>query len=135
MRLLLDTNVLTSAALTPQGAPAQLIEAWLDGKLVLVSSEFQLTELARVLTYERIRSRLAPQEANVIVGRIRALADLVEPTESVTDSPDPDDNRILAAALAGAVDAIVSGDKPGMLALESVGGIPVLMPAEALRRL
>lgn len=102
---------------------------------MLVSSAVQLDELARVLTYKRIRARLTPQESEAIVGRIRALAELVEPVDHIGHSPDPDDNRILAIAVAGEVDAIVSGDKTGMLDLGHVAGIPVLSPGQAAQQL
>ena len=46
-------------------------------------------------------------------------------------SPDPNDNPILATALAGEVDLIVSGDKSGMLALGSVEGIPIVNARDA----
>lgn len=50
-------------------------------------------------------------------------------------SPDPKDNPILAAAIAGKADLIVSGDKHHMLALGTAGGIPVVTAREALERL
>ena len=50
-------------------------------------------------------------------------------------SPDPKDNPILAAAIAGKADVIVSGDKKHMLALGEVEGIPVVTAREALGRL
>ena len=54
---------------------------------------------------------------------------------SVNLSPDPKDNPILAAAIAGKADLIVSGDKKHVLALGEVGGIPVVTAREALKRL
>ena len=50
-------------------------------------------------------------------------------------SPDPKDNPILATAIAGKADLIVSGDKKHVLALGEVGGIPILTAHEALKRL
>lgn len=50
-------------------------------------------------------------------------------------SPDPDDNVILATAIAGQADLIVSGDKKHMLALGQVDGIPIVPAAEAADRL
>ena len=50
-------------------------------------------------------------------------------------SPDPGDNPILAAAIAGAADLIVSGDKKHMLALGEIEGIPIVTAREALERL
>ena len=50
-------------------------------------------------------------------------------------SPDPKDNPILAAAIAGKADLIVSGDKKHMLALGTVEGVPVVTAREAMGRL
>ncbi len=50
-------------------------------------------------------------------------------------SPDPKDNPILAAAIAGKADLIVSGDKKHMLALGAVEGIPIVTARDALDRL
>ena len=50
-------------------------------------------------------------------------------------SSDPDDNIILATAVAGRADLIVSRDKPGILHLGEVAGIKIVMLREALDRL
>ena len=50
-------------------------------------------------------------------------------------SPDPKDNPILATAIAGKADLIISGDKKHILSLEHVEGIPVVTAREALERL
>ncbi len=52
--------------------------------------------------------------------------------EVVNISPDPNDNSILAAAIDGKVDLIVSGDRKHMLALGEVRGIPVVTAREAV---
>ncbi len=50
-------------------------------------------------------------------------------------SPDPDDNLILAAAIAGQANLIVSGDKKHMLSLDTAAGIPIVTARSALERL
>lgn len=50
-------------------------------------------------------------------------------------SPDPKDNPILATAIAGNADLIISGDKKHMLSLERVRGIPIVTARQALERL
>ena len=49
-------------------------------------------------------------------------------------SRDPDDDRVIACAVAGRADVIVSGDND-LLDLEQVGGIPILTAAQFLARL
>jgi len=115
--------------------PGRLVEAWLEGEFTLVSSAEQVVELERVLAYPRIRKRIAPHEAEIIASELRNLSDQVTPVSGIEASADSDDNVILATAIAGEVDLIVSGDEPGMLALESIEGIPIVRPSEAVHRL
>jgi predicted nucleic acid-binding protein len=49
VRAVLDTNVLISAFLSPQAAPARAIRAWLDGRFELIVSPLLLAELERAL--------------------------------------------------------------------------------------
>lgn len=88
-----------------------------------------------MLAYPRIRRRIGPHEAALIATELRNLSEQVVPLPDVHASADPDDNVSLAAAIARHVDLIVSGDKPGMLAVGSIDGIPIVSPTEALQRL
>lgn len=54
MRMVLDTNVLVSALITPGGLPEQLLQHWEAGEFTLVTSEEQLGEIQRVLGYEKL---------------------------------------------------------------------------------
>jgi uncharacterized protein len=125
-RAVLDTNVIVSGFGWP-GAPAAILDAALDGQLVLVTSPPLLAELRRVLAY--------PKLAKVITGGAQ-LADLVEesgvvvlPSRVFAVIDDESDNRVLEAAVEGDADYIVSGDDH-LLGLGSFQGIPVMPPAE-----
>jgi predicted nucleic acid-binding protein len=50
-------------------------------------------------------------------------------------TPDPNDEMVLECALAAEADVIVSGDKKHLLSLREFRGIPIIPPAEFLRRL
>jgi predicted nucleic acid-binding protein len=64
------------------------------------------------------------------------LLDLwVEGIFEIDVSPDPNDNPILAIAVAGGANLVVSGDKRGMLGLGEVHGVPIVTATEALGRL
>lgn len=54
---------------------------------------------------------------------------------SIDLSPDPADNTILAIAIAGSADLIVSGDKPDVLALGEARSIPIVTARAAFERL
>jgi predicted nucleic acid-binding protein len=63
-------------------------------------------------------------------------AELVFPVERASGATlDPDDEMVLECAMAAAADFIVSGDKKHLLALGQFRDIPIVSPAEFLRRL
>lgn len=135
MRILLDTNIIISGLLSSESPPGKLIQGWLDGRFDLVTSQAQLDELLRALGYERLRDRISPEQTRDFLENIEAAAIVAPSVDEVDFSPDPDDNVILATAIAGRADLIVSGDKPGMLILGAVEGIRIVTPREALDRL
>ena len=135
MRVVLDTNILIGALITKRTPPDSLYRAWLRGEIELVTSTAQIRELADVLARERLQRFLDADEAAAIVGNIGTRAVVLDELPSVSRSPDPMDNRILATAIAGGADLIVSGDKKHMLALREVDGIPVVTARKALELL
>ena len=135
MRVVLDINILIGALITKGTPPDRLYQAWLRGEFEFVTSAAQLAELADVLARPRIRRLVDADGALAIVGNINERALLVEELPAVDLSPDPKDNPILAAAIAGNVDLIVSGDKKHMLSLGEVHGIPIVTARAALERL
>ena len=51
MKVVLDANLFISAVLVPYGHPAQILQAWRDGRFELVMSIAILAEIRRVLLY------------------------------------------------------------------------------------
>lgn len=132
MRLVLDTNVVVSAVLG-SGAPTRLIELATEREIELVSSSELLAELADVLAREHIASRLERKErtAPEVFALYEALAEAVLSASIARTASDPDDDAVLACALAAGADLIVSGDMR-LRNLKSFHRIPILGPAEAL---
>ena len=135
MRVVLDTNVLISALITTGTPPGGLYRAWLRGDIELVTSAAQIAEIADVISRPRLQKILDADEAIAIVENIGSRATILDNPPAVNLSPDPGDNPILAAAIAGHADLIVSGDKKHMLALAEVEGIPIVTAREALQRI
>ena len=132
MRIVLDTNVFVSALIHGDGPPGRVLAAVRRSRATLVTSEAQLPELRSVLGRERLRSRIRPAEAEDLIRNLPALAEVVPADlSSVNASPDPDDNLILATAIAGRADLIISGDRKHMLSLGNVHGIPIVTAADA----
>ena len=135
MRIVLDTNVLVSALISREGPPGRVLAAVKHEGLTLVTSAAQLSELRAVLSRERLRPYIRPEEAEDLLGNLQAVGEVVANLPTTNVSPDPDDNLILATAIAGQADLIVSGDKKHMLALGEVDNIPIVTAAAAADRL
>jgi putative PIN family toxin of toxin-antitoxin system len=135
LRVVLDTNVLLSALITPAGPADRIYRAWRGGAFDLASSEVQLDELRRVSRRPELRTLLRPAEAGRLVNLVRHLAILVDPLPDVAASTDPDDDFLLATAVGGAAQYLVSGDKSGLLALKRIGGTRIVSVRQFLREI
>ncbi len=132
VRVVLDTNILISALITRNTPPDKLYQAWLRGEIELVISDAQVAEIYDVLSRPRLRRFLDADEADAIAENIAARALVITELPVVNVSPDPKDNPVLASAIAGKAELIVSGDKKHMLDLGEVEGIPIVTARKAL---
>lgn len=121
MRVVLDTGILIAALITRDTPPDRIYQAWRKRRFTLITSEWQLEEFRRVSRYPKLRKYLLPIEAANLVNGLRHQAQLLDNLPVVELSADPDDNPLLAMAIAGEADYLVSGDKRDVLALKKVG--------------
>jgi len=133
VRLVLDTNIALSGLLWG-GAPQRLIEAAEQQRITLVSSTPLLAELQGVLARPKFAAQLAKRglrSADLFEG-YAALVGNVTPLSTPRVVPtDPDDDHVIACALAAHADAIVSGDRD-LLDLPDFRDIPILTASQAL---
>ena len=128
-----DTNLLVSYLIAHRPPIATLFDEHLaHGDLALITAPVLLEELERVLKYPRLQ-RYYTDEARIrFVALIVALSEVIELPESIPHiCRDPDDDWVIACAIAGQADVIVSGDRD-VLALEQVGDVPILSAAQFL---
>ena len=138
LRLVLDTNQFVSSVLVRQGRPAQVLEAWRRREYLLITSAAIIAEIRSTLSYPRIR-RQYPIIDDDVQRLVRLLEQdaLVVPGQADTSGAipaDPQDEMVLACALDGRADLIVSGDRH-LLDLGEYQGIPILTAREFLARL
>jgi putative PIN family toxin of toxin-antitoxin system len=116
MRVLLDTNLLISYLLTPQqnGVIAQVVEAGLLGRFALLLPEDLLSELAnRVVAKEYLAERITAEQMRALADILAEVSEMVPKiaTEIPAVTRDPKDDYLLAYALVGQADYLVTGDK------------------------
>lgn len=129
MKVFLDTNVLASA-LTTRGLCAELFEVVLQSHELLISDPV-LKELERILP-----DKLGQSESITkgFISLLRSEGFLITNDHPVPSLPDPDDEPIVASALAGGAMVFVTGDK-ALLKLETIEQLPIISPREFWERL
>jgi putative PIN family toxin of toxin-antitoxin system len=133
VRIVLDTSALVSGFLW-NGTPRRLIEAALAHQLELFTTQTLLAEFERVSARAKFASRMAAQQLTpaLLVQRYRTIAQTVIPADiGPAVIADPDDDHVLACALAARAALVVSRD-PHLLNLKHFHTIPILDPAAAL---
>ncbi len=132
MRVSLDTNVLVSA-LTTRGLSADVFRIVLT-EHELLTGEVNLVELRRVL---RQRMRVPAKQIDEAEQLLRGQTIIPRPAKHFDiQLRDADDKWVLASAVAGRADVLVTGDKD-LLDLSQTAPLPILAPRafwESLRR-
>lgn len=129
MRIVLDTNVVVSGLLTAFGPPAQIVDLVSTGDISLVVDQRIVAEYRDVLARPRFKFGvrqindflLLARDAEYVIGAPLPFA-----------LPDPDDEPFLEAAVAGAVDALVTGNEKHFKVPGGRLAVPVLSPRRFL---
>ncbi len=122
-RVVLDTNLVLSALIFPQGRLAPLRSLWQTGMIQPLVSRVTVAELIRALGYRKFKLTASEQEA--------LLADYLpycetqvipHPPPAVPACRDPDDQPFLWLALVGQAEILVTGDQDLLTLADSFGG-------------
>jgi len=108
VKAVLDTNVIVSALLKPDGRQALLLDLALSGAFTTIVSRDLLKEYEEVL--RRPRFALDPRGIAGSLRAIRKAATLVQPRRHLHVTGDPDDNLVLECALEGGAEYVVTGN-------------------------
>jgi len=123
MKVTLDTNVLIAAFIT-HGVCNELLEYCALNHEIFLSG-FILGELEEKLTG---KFGFSKRETNNVIRILKSRCTIVRTTELPSPiSRDPDDDNIIATAIAGLCDCIITGDKD-LLVLNQVSGIQIIPP-------
>jgi putative PIN family toxin of toxin-antitoxin system len=138
LRVVLDTNQFISSLLVRQGLPAQVLDAWRRREFLLVTSPAIIAEIRSTLNYPRIRRKypLTDDDVERLIALLEQDALVISGEIEVTGAvpADPADDIVLACAIEGRADLIVSGDRH-LLDLSQYQDISILTAREFLERL
>jgi uncharacterized protein len=107
-RVVLDTNVVVSALLKPQGLEDQVLRLSLAGRLLLCTSPAVLEEYARVLPSPKFKLR--PEEVAAILKQLEKASSLFHPAQTLKISDHESDNRFYECADAAQANFLITGN-------------------------
>jgi len=128
VRLVLDTNVIVSGAMTAHGPCGQILNLVADGIIEICVDDRLLAEYESVL--RRSELRITPTDATLVLDMIRYGAHRVVPLPVRAALPDPDDIPFLEVA-AAAEALLVTGNMRHFPA-RARGAVKVVTPRELL---
>ncbi len=123
-----------SGLMLPDSIPGKIVSAWRKRKFYLVISEPMLEEIARVLSYPKIKKRLNWDDETIsrYIVLLRFEAEAVSVVGVDANVPaDPNDNHLLATLLASKADWLITGDSDFA---ELSGQHPIISPRDFARR-
>jgi uncharacterized protein len=109
IRVVIDTNILVSALLQPEGLPAAVMMLVLSGEAQLCVSDAVFAEYDEVI--RRPHLKRPPDVIEGTLQSIRKLGHWVKSSVRVEECTDPDDNVFLECAQAGGADYLITGNK------------------------
>ncbi len=130
-RVVLDTNVLISAALTRTGPPRRVVDLVREDNGVLLLSDETLAELRHRILDSRFDRYVGRESRAAFVALLAAVAEWVPIAGAKLGCRDPTDDKILETALMGRADHLVTGDGD-LLAMSPFHGIPIITPTRFL---
>ena len=130
MRVVVDTNILVSAALKETSLPSMALRQVAQHCILLKSAATE-AQFFEVIVRPYLARFIRPVTRDGIA-RLMASAELVAITERVTACRDPTDDKFLELAINGRADLILTGDKD-LLVLNVFRGIPIMAPASFVR--
>ena len=134
LRVVLDTNIFISGIFWRGNFCSQIIGAWREGRIVLVSSQEIVEEF--IETVKNFKIQMSQEMIEEWKMMIVENSFMVLPTKKLEIvKNDPDDNKFFEAAIAANAHYIVSQDKKHVLSISEFRGIKTIHPQEFVKLL
>jgi len=133
----LDTNILASGTISAITPPGQIIDAWRDGKFLLITSEHILAELEHTLQKSYFQSHITETEVRNFIELLQYESVVTPLTIKVKNvATHPEDDLTISTAVSGQANYLVTGDGP---LLRKVGpiyqGVNIVTPNDFLKKI
>ena len=130
-RLVVDTNVLVSAALRAGTPPRQVLNGVQAAGGVLLFSDETFSEVLSRFLKPKFDRYVAVENRVAFLGHLVTVSEWVSISDAKLGCRDPDDDKLLETALLGDATCIVTGDQD-LLAMHRFRGVPILDPGTFL---
>lgn len=130
-RLVVDSNVLISALLSPTGTPRYVLDQLAAEASTLLFSQESFAELAVRLAKPKFDPYRSIEQMASFLDWLAELGEWVEPALRIEACRDNDDDKFLAIALSGEAGCLITGDFD-LLVLDPFENLPILTPARFL---
>jgi len=130
--VVLDVNILASAAVSRHGLPREVLRAGLRRQYILVTSPHILKKLADTFSKQYFVDHLRPEDRDAFIGMVVRRSQRCDPDPSVRDvAADIEDDLVLGTAVAAGADFLVTGDK-ALVAVSEHLGVRIVTAAQFL---
>ena len=133
-RIVVDTNVLISAALRPSGTPRAVVDTIRQAGGVLLFANETIKEMHSRLFRPKFDGYVSRTNRTQFIVQLLGVSERVSITGAKLGCADPKDDKFLEAAMAGAAECLITGDRH-LLDMTPYRGVPILTPAAFLNSL
>ena len=127
-RVVVDTNVLISAALRPAGTPRAVVDTIGEAGGVLLFANETIKELHSRLFRPKFDRYVSRTVRTQFLVQLLGVCERVSITGAKLGCADPNDDKFLETAMVGEADCLVTGDRH-LLDMTPFRGVPILTPA------
>lgn len=136
--VVVDTNILIRALLKPDSSDGIIIRNVKEGKYNLFFSLSLITELKRVLNYERFHKfGITNEKIDLFLKLLFSIGTVISPVKKISVCRDPDDNELLSVAVSIYQDEMVfliTGDKDVLVLRGKIENVNIITPQEFLKQ-
>lgn len=134
MRIAIDTNCLVAALTRRTGRSAEVVDAWLSGRVEAVASEATAREAELVLGGGWLARMVSKERVAALLEALRARTVWVDEPPRIPELTlkDEGDRRMVETAVAGGASYIVTTDRE-FLSHRGWGSVEFVTPAEFLK--